>query len=128
MACLLGSAGQPCPGPLEEYGHQSLAPGIEADHPTGHAAVSVLLPVHRRGGVAEEVGAGELAECRVEAGQFVGRGWHVPAGQVGAKGPPEMGVATQASRFRLGVEQVRHPQGLWLVTAHNGSFTQPPPR
>jgi hypothetical protein len=75
---LRGPIGQPCHGPLEEHGYQSLAPGIEADHSAGRTAVSVLLPVHRQGGVAGEVSAGELAECRVqEAGQLVGRGRRV---------------------------------------------------
>ena len=80
LVCPWGLPGQPCPGPLGEHGHQALAPGIEADHSAGHAAVSVLLPVHRRGWVAGEIRAGELAECVVQnAGQFVGRGRQVLA-------------------------------------------------
>ena len=102
----LRPAGQPCPGPLGEQGHQPLAPGVEADHPARHAPVGVLLPVHRGGGVAGEVGTGELAECLVqEAVLLAGRGRDVLAGQVRAESPPQVGVTAQPPRLRLGVEQ-----------------------
>jgi hypothetical protein len=82
-------------------------PGVEADHSAGHAAVGVLLPVRRGGGVAGEVGAGEFAECLVqEAGQLAGRGRDVLAGQVQAKGPPQVGVTAQAPRLRSGSNRV----------------------
>jgi hypothetical protein len=88
--------------------------------------VGVLLPVHRGGGVAGEVGTGELAECLVqEAGQFAGRGRDVLAGQVRAKGLPQVGVTAQAPRLRLGVEQSRHPHGRALISGHGGSLAQP---
>jgi hypothetical protein len=65
--CRLRPIEQSCRVPLGERGHQPLAPGVEADHPAGHATVGVLLLVHRGGGVAGEVGTGEFAECLVRA-------------------------------------------------------------
>jgi hypothetical protein len=81
--------------------------------------VGVLLPVHRGGGVAGEVGTGELAECLVqEAVQLTGRGRDVLAGQVRAESPPQLGVAAQPPRLRLGVEQRGHPRGRALIRGH----------
>jgi hypothetical protein len=81
--------------------------------------VRVLLQVHRGGRVADEVGAGELAESLVqEAGQLAGRGRDVLVGQVRAKGPPQVRITAQAPRLRLGIEQGRHRHGRALITSH----------